>query len=92
MNTLRDLSGTSDGDDSDLYGPCNGDNEEVPGDSGDEQGAQRIMVTPAPEANAQELRKVSIIPIHPFAMYHCNCLSGSWSRSTRLLRYSHQAP
>ena len=96
-DALRNLSGTSDSDDSDLYGAGNGDNEEVPGDSGDEQGAQRVMVNPAPDANAQELRKVRTTPTHPLIwdryvpLIH-NRLSGSWTRSTRLLRHSYQVP
>ena len=62
MDVLHDLSGTSDNDHQDLYGPGNGDNKGA--DSGDEQWAQGIMLNPTPDANVQELRKVSTIHIH----------------------------
>ena len=63
MNALRDLSDSS--DDDNLAGGCEGPGSraegDVPGsDSGDEQQAQRAMLNPTPDANAQELRKVRL--------------------------------
>jgi hypothetical protein len=67
-DALHDLSGSSD-DDSNLHGDgadevqgsCAEGQVCGPGnDPGDEQQARRVMLNPAPDANAQELRKVHL--------------------------------
>ena len=72
-DALHAVTDSSD-DDDDLYGPgVSGGNDEVQGsraegqapgpgnDPGGEQQARRVMLNPAPDANAQELRKVRLI-------------------------------
>ena len=72
-DVLRAITDSSDND-NDLYGPdVSGGNDEVQGsraegqvpgpgnDPGGEQQARCVMLNPAPDANAQELRKVCLI-------------------------------
>ena len=72
-SALRNMSGTSDDDDQDLYGPGPGNGDDEGADSGDEQWARRVLLNPAPDANVQELRKVSTIHIH-LSIWDCHVL------------------
>ena len=73
-NALRDLSDSS--DDDDLYGGGEGpgscaEGNAPGGDSGDKQQARCVMLNPAPDANAQELRKVRLSIC--FVSLGCHC-------------------
>jgi hypothetical protein len=108
MDMLRAVTDSSNDNDN-LYDPgVSGGNDEVqgsraegqapgPGNDPGEQQARRVMLNPAPDPNAQELRKVclsfftSIWDVIVLRLPSYCITTGSWARSTHFLGHMCQA-